>query len=146
MLPRSVRLEARLENLETMLGFVAECSGSLPWTGSRAADIELVVEEAVVNICKYAYPEGNGAIDISCDGDAESFRIRISDSGVPFDLLSAHKPDLTADILEREIGGLGCFLIRTMTDDVRYRREGDRNLLELTFLPRGDKDGTSDGS
>jgi anti-sigma regulatory factor (Ser/Thr protein kinase) len=141
-----VKLEARIENLESILRFVAECAGSLPWTENRAADIELVIEEAVVNICKYAYPAGSGVVELTCDGDQDSFRIGISDSGVAFDILSAHEPDLTADILEREVGGLGCFLIRTMTDGVRYRRDGGRNLLDLVFLAHGRESGKSGGS
>lgn len=134
MSQKSLQLEARVINLETVLAFVTESAGDLDWTGARLPNIQLVVEEAVVNVCKYAYPEGNGAIDISAEGDADSFRVRISDSGVPFDILSAPEPDLTADIAEREIGGLGCYLIRLLTDRVSYRRDGDRNTLELVFL------------
>jgi anti-sigma regulatory factor (Ser/Thr protein kinase) len=126
-----------------MLRFVADCAEELPWAVRRLSDIELVMEEAVVNVCKYAYPEENGQIDIRCEGDGSALRILIADSGVPFNILSAAEPDLSADILEREVGGLGCFLIRSMTDRVEYRRDGDRNLLELTFLPGGKPGGES---
>jgi serine/threonine-protein kinase RsbW len=138
--PRSVRYEARIENLEAILRFVADCAGELPWTGHRLPDIELVLEEVVVNVCKYAYPEGTGPVEISCEGDGTALRISITDTGVPFDILNAAEPDLSADIMERQVGGLGCFLIRSMTDGVEYRRDGDRNLLELTFLPGGKAD------
>jgi anti-sigma regulatory factor (Ser/Thr protein kinase) len=138
-----VRYEARIENLEGILRFVADCAGELPWATLRLSDIELVMEEAVVNVCKYAYPEGTGPVEIRCEGDGTALRIRIADEGVPFDILNAAEPDLSADIMERQVGGLGCFLIRSMSDGVEYRREGDRNLLELTFLPGGKADGES---
>lgn len=134
MPPRSVRSEARIENLEEILRFVAGCAAQLPWAAGRLPDIELVVEEAVVNICKYAYPEGTGPVEVGCEGDDTALCILIADAGVPFDVLNAAEPDLSADILERQVGGLGCFLIRSMTDRVEYRRDGDRNLLKLTFL------------
>lgn len=130
----SMHLEARVENLEAVLGFVTDCAGELAWTEKRLPDIELAVEEAVVNVCKYAYPEGNGSLELSAGGDDHSFFVGISDTGIPFDILSAAEPDLTAGIAEREIGGLGCFLIRTLSDRVLYRRDGERNILELTFL------------
>lgn len=131
---RSTHLEAKVENLEAMLEFVTGCAGELAWGEQRLPDIELVVEEAVVNVCKYAYPDGNGSLELSAGGDDHSFLVVIADSGIPFDILSATEPDLTASIDDREIGGLGCFLIRTLTDRVLYRRDGERNILELTFL------------
>ena len=143
MPPRSVRYEARIENLEVILGFVADYAGELPWAIPRLPDIELVLEEAVVNVCKYAYPEGTGPVEVRCEGDGAALRIRITDEGVPFDILNAAEPDLSTDIMERQVGGLGCFLIRAMTDGVEYRRDGDRNLLELTFLPGGKTRGES---
>jgi anti-sigma regulatory factor (Ser/Thr protein kinase) len=131
---RVMRLEARVENLEAMLGFVTDCARELAWSEKRLPDVELVVEEAVVNVCKYAYPEGIGMLELSAGGDDHSFFVSITDSGIPFDILAAAEPDLTAGIDEREIGGLGCFLIRTLSDRASYRRDGGRNILELTFL------------
>jgi serine/threonine-protein kinase RsbW len=138
-------MEARIENLPAILRFAINCVARLDWAESRLAEIELVVEEAVVNVCKYAYQEGIGLIGISCEVDEGFIRIGITDTGIPFDLLSMAEPDLSADIAEREIGGLGCFLIRSLADEVTYSRKGDRNVLELTFLPKKSKGDNSDG-
>ncbi len=138
-------MEAQVENLPAILRFLVECADRLSWTENRLADIELVIEEAVVNVCKYAYPDGDGLLEVSCQGDESSLHIRITDTGNPFDLLSVAEPDLSADIMEREIGGLGCFLIRTLADDVTCRRDGERNVLELTFLPGKKKGDSADG-
>ncbi|HSB04077.1 MAG TPA: ATP-binding protein, partial [Thermodesulfobacteriota bacterium] len=59
------------------------------------------------------------------------FVIEIIDRGVPFDVTAIPDPDVTAGIPERETGGLGIFFMKKVMDDVRYRRENDRNLLTL---------------
>lgn len=143
MPPRSARYEARIENLEAIMRFVIGCAGELPWAAGRISNIELVVEEAVVNVCKYAYPEGDGEVEIRCEGAENALHILVADSGIPFNVLDAAEPDLCADILERQVGGLGCFLIRSMSDRAEYRREGGRNLLQLTFLSAGKPGGES---
>jgi anti-sigma regulatory factor (Ser/Thr protein kinase) len=57
--------------------------------------------------------------------------IEIIDSGMPFDMTSLPNPDITSDISERKIGGVGVFLIKKMVDEVQYRRENDQNILSL---------------
>ncbi|MDD2336170.1 MAG: ATP-binding protein [Geobacteraceae bacterium] len=135
MSTQTLQIEARIENLPAIIRFATDCVAKLDWAENRLTAIELVVEEAVVNVCKYAYHNECGMIEISCEMAKSFLRIGITDTGVPFDLLSVTEPDLGADIAERQIGGVGCFLIRSLTDDVTYRREGDRNVLELSFFP-----------
>ncbi len=55
----------------------------------------------------------------------------ISDDGVAFDPLKVPPPDLTADLESRPIGGLGVHFVKTLMDEVAYRREGDRNVLTM---------------
>lgn len=96
-------------------------------------DIQLATEEALLNIFQYAYPgEHKGEVEVTCEmrGDSE-LNIRIFDTGVSFDILSLSEPDLTCPLPDRKIGGLGCYLIRKMADDVQYRRQGDANVLNL---------------
>jgi anti-sigma regulatory factor (Ser/Thr protein kinase) len=91
-----------------------------------------------VNIFEYSYAEKNGNVEVVCKLDAGNFVIEIIDSGIPFNILTAKEPDITSGISERSIGGLGIFLIRKLMDDVRYRREGDRNILTLVVKKPGD--------
>ncbi len=60
--------------------------------------------------------------------------IEFRDQGIAFDPLSLPPPDLNSPLSERKIGGLGVFLIRKMINEVRYRRDGDQNVL--TFFVR----------
>ncbi len=96
----------------------------------------IATEEALVNIISYAYPDGNGSIEIThnIENSAEEGRrlvIQIIDWGVAFDPLSLPDPDIEAPIEEREIGGLGVYMMRNIMDKTLYKREGDRNILTL---------------
>jgi anti-sigma regulatory factor (Ser/Thr protein kinase) len=97
---------------------------------------QLAVEEALVNIIRYAYEEKAGDIELRCGiGDNERFVIEIIDSGAPFDFCTLPKPDIQSSIKDRKIGGLGIFLIQRMVDELLYRREGEKNVLTM-FINR----------
>ena len=66
------------------------------------------------------------------------FVVEIADSGIPFDILSLPDPDTTAEIMDREIGGLGVYFIRKMTDEVSYRRLDGRNILRVVLHTQKD--------
>lgn len=101
-------------------------------SGKRINEIEIATEEALVNIFRYAYQGQEGDVEISCrTEDGGTFIIQIIDSGMAFNPLSLSEPDTTLDIGDRQIGGVGVLLIRKLMDDVIYRRDGDKNILEL---------------
>lgn len=127
----SVRLPASIENLPGFLSPVLAFASAHHLDDEKKNHLELALEEALVNIFNYAYPETVGHVDLTCRLAEGRLVILIEDEGVPFSMMSAAAPDLAADILERKIGGLGVHLIKSLMDDVRYRREGNRNLLEL---------------
>jgi len=131
---KSLKLAAIIENLDQFIFFVHTCSEECGFKGERAMEIELAVEEALVNIFSYAYPEGEGQVEMRCtQGDGKKLVIEIRDKGIPFDGLSRPDPDTTADIGNREIGGLGIFFIKKVANEVRYSRNGDMNVLTIVF-------------
>lgn len=132
---KSIKLAAIIENLDKFITFIHACSGECGFEGKRVMEIELAVEEALVNIFNYAYPEGEGQVEMKCAlKDGKKFVIEIHDKGIPFDGLSRPDPDTTADIGDREIGGLGIFFIKKVADEVRYSRNDDTNILTIVFL------------
>lgn len=133
-----IKLPAKLEYLQNFMDFVSNCAKDQGFSQKRINEIELATEEALVNIFNYAYKDDNGDVEVinKLDND-EKFIIEIIDSGIPFDVLSVKEPDLTSDISERAIGGLGVYLMRRLMDDVQYRREGDRNILTLVVKKPG---------
>lgn len=128
-----IKLPARLENLGSLLKSIISTAGREGFSGPKLNHIEITAEEAIVNICNYAYPEGNGDVEVRCKEDNDLFIIEIVDSGIPFDVTSLAEPDTTAGLSEREIGGLGIFFMKKMMDDVRYSRENGRNVLCLVL-------------
>ncbi len=123
---------ARMEALASSMAFVnAQCE-AMGLDRRRAGEVELCLEEVLVNIIHYAYPDdAPGKMTVACSRDGDALVIEVSDGGTPFDILSAPEPDLTADVDQRRIGGLGIFFVKQLMDDVRYRRENDRNILTL---------------
>ena len=128
-----IKLPARLENLGGLLKSIMSTASAEGFSGPRLNHIEITAEEAIVNICNYAYPGGSGDVEVRCKEDDDSFIIEIVDSGVPFDVTSLAEPDTTAGLSERNIGGLGIFFMKKMMDDVQYMRENDRNVLCLVL-------------
>ena len=135
----NIKLPAKLENLGRWMDAVSECARKQGFDQKKIDKIELALEEALVNICKYSYPEEPGNAEVSCKQSKSRFIIEIVDSGVPFDMTSLPAPDLTSSIEKRKIGGLGIFLIKKMVDGVKYRREGSFNILNLTMKRREEK-------
>lgn len=122
-----------MESLAEARQFLLSRANAEGFPDDRMADVEISLEEALVNIFKYAYPEGDGNVEIACRTDETgTFVIEISDAGIPFDILSVDEPDVTLDIKNRQIGGLGILLIRKLMDNVTYHREGGRNILTFT--------------
>ncbi|OPY74030.1 MAG: serine-protein kinase RsbW [Syntrophorhabdus sp. PtaU1.Bin058] len=127
-----IRVPAKLDHLHTLIDLVSNCAKEQGLSGKRINEIEIATEEALVNIFRYAYQGQEGDVEISCRAEhGKTFIIRIIDAGMAFNPLSLAEPDTTLDISERQIGGVGVFLIRKLMDDVIYRRDGDKNILEL---------------
>lgn len=114
--------------------FVEECADRFGLEVRKKFEMLVVVEEAFVNICSYAYPGGEGEAEISCSVDGDAFVLEIADSGRAFNVLSLPDPDTTLDIMEREIGGLGVHFIRKFSDSASYRRENNCNILRMKFM------------
>jgi len=131
----SLTLPARIDSLPRGLALVVECAMAAGLPPQQIMELELSVEEALANICLYAYPNGSGEVEVRCtQDDTRHFMIELIDSGIPFDMLARPAPDFTADVAQRQLGGLGIPLIRALMDNVTYHREGARNILRLTAL------------
>lgn len=127
----SLRMSAKLENLGTFIGSLSNCAKTQKFEQEKVSRMELAAEEALVNVFRYAYPEAPGDVEMTCKLEEDRFTIEIIDSGIPFDVTATPDPKVTGGVHEREPGGLGIFFIKKVMDEVRYRRENDRNILTL---------------
>ena len=96
-----------------------------------SSTLELAVEEAITNVIAHGFRGQGGGVDVICRATRGIVEVQIEDSAPPFDPLSLPEPDLTADIEDRDIGGLGIFLIRQVMDEIVYRYENGKNILVL---------------
>ena len=128
-----IQLPAHIDNLRTLIQFVSTFAKEKGFAQKRIQEIELALEEALVNIAKYAYPDkNNGEVEVRCKMENDNrLVIEILDVGVPFDIRYFSEIDLNVNMVDRKIGGLGIFLIREMVDEVQYRRDKGNNILTL---------------
>jgi len=126
-----IKLPAKLENLTAFLQSVKDCAGEQGFAQKKLTEIELATEEILVNIFNYAYEGDPEYARVTCGLEKGRFIIEIEDGGIPFDPFSLDSPDLTDDIGERRIGGLGVFIVRNLMSDMQYRRESDKNILRI---------------
>ena len=95
--------------------------------------IDIAIDEIVANVSFYAYTPGTGNVEVCFDYDPEDRAavMTFTDGGVPFNPLEKEEPDTGLTAEEREIGGLGIFLVRKTMDAVAYRREDGHNILTV---------------
>ena len=102
------------------------------WPPKLVYTVNLVLEELEVNALTHGRANGLEEYEITIDSQPESVVVELSDDGPPFNpLTDAPVPDLDSPLESRPIGGLGIYLIKTMVDEISYRRETDRNYLTL---------------
>ncbi|OGV36454.1 MAG: hypothetical protein A2020_01910 [Lentisphaerae bacterium GWF2_45_14] len=94
--------------------------------------LDLALEEMLTNIVKYGYDDKKPhLIGVDIHAGKDSLVLTLTDDGHEFNPLSAVAPDTGTSVPERPVGGVGIHLTRSMVDDMKYRREGDKNVLEI---------------
>ena len=125
-------IEALQENLPRVTEFVDAFLEERDCPMKTQMLIDLCVEEIFVNIAGYAYPDRTGAVEIRITEENGVVTLVFTDSGTPYDPLQKTDPDVTLSAEEREVGGLGIFLVKKNMDTVSYRYEDEKNVLTLT--------------
>ena len=130
---KELEIEALTENLPQVLAFVDEQLEAADCPMKIQIQLDIAVEEIFVNIAHYAYaPEtGKAMVRIETLADPPSVDITFIDNGVPYDPLAKADPDITLSAEERQIGGLGIFMVKKSMDDVKYEYLDGHNILTL---------------
>ncbi len=126
-----LKLRAEIGSLRAFTGFVHRAAEAAGFPEKDLGRLDLVVEEVVVNVINYAYPEGQpGTIEVgyAIEGPGKLF-IQVSDMGRDFDPLAKDPPDLRLGLSDRPIGGLGIFLVKQIAHSITYSRADNRNVL-----------------
>jgi serine/threonine-protein kinase RsbW len=129
---KSIILTNDISEINKLSEFVEEIGNELSLAPDVVFNLNLVLEEAVVNIINYAYPkEEHQSIYLSATLHEGSIILVLTDTGVEFDPTMAPEADITLSAEERPIGGLGIFLIRQIMNEVRYDRIDGKNVLTM---------------
>ena len=130
----TLNIPASIENLDRVLEFVDARLEEENCSLKELMTINVAVEEIFVNIASYAYKSqenGDAQISVWFEEDPKTVWIEFRDSGVYFDPLAKDDPDVTLSAAERQIGGLGIFMVKKSMDAVQYKRENDQNILTI---------------
>lgn len=129
-----MKFSARFEFLDEIREFVAQVARKGGFSEKAVYSLQLAADEAASNIIEHAYEGVTDAfLDVTCEMQGDTIVITMHDTGKSFDPSTVQEPNLTGDLSERQIGGLGIFLMRKIMDTVRYEsspRTG--NLLVMT--------------
>jgi anti-anti-sigma factor len=95
--------------------------------------LNMALDDLLNNVVQYAFPNDPTAHTIVVEGEVrdECVTLTITDDGIPFNPLTVATPDLSLLLHEREVGGLGIHLIRSMFDEITYHRNVGRNVLTV---------------
>jgi serine/threonine-protein kinase RsbW len=128
----SLVLRNNLSQLDEVRRNLEEFGESLGLSKKSAFQINLAMEEVFCNIISYAYTDKREHwITITISHEKDTLVLRIEDDGTPFNPCEVEAPDLTCPLEERQIGGLGCYLMRCCMDDIVYERRGNKNVLTM---------------
>ena len=127
-----ITIPAQINNLDTLYDFIYELMDTAEIDEALQNSIISAVEEIFVNIASYAYPSGEGDVTVSAEIAPERFTLIFSDSGIPFNPLEKEDPDLTLAADDRDIGGLGIFMVKKMMDDIYYEYRAGQNVLTIS--------------
>ena len=129
---RSIVLINDIQEVPRLNTFVEEVCQTVGFDEMNTAQIQIAVEEAVVNVMKYAYPSGQrGDVTIEAASNDVRLKFTIIDSGKPFDPTVHATVDTTLSAKERNIGGLGIHIMRQNMDSINYERIDNLNVLTL---------------
>ena len=128
-----LKIEARIENLDQVLTFIEKNLEAWDCSMKAQMQIAIAVEEIFVNIAHYAYAPAVGTVRIRLENpdNVDMVQITFTDKGIPYDPLAKEDPDVTLSAEERQIGGLGIYMMKKTMDEVYYVYENEENILTM---------------
>lgn len=132
----TLNLKNDLSELDRLHPFLEEIGQRIGVSKKCIFETNLTLEEVFSNIVSYGFADqADHLIKITVTLAKDSFKIRVEDDGKPFNPLTAKEPDLPDDVDDCKPGGLGIHLIKHFMDDIRYKRQQNRNVLTMTKKP-----------
>jgi serine/threonine-protein kinase RsbW len=127
----SIKLDAVLANFDDFMDFIDFHCIEAGVDKNIGIKILTACDEVVANVIHYAYPDGNGSLEIGFESNENSVIVIFIDSGRPFNPLMNPDADVSIPLEERAVGGLGILMVKNLMDDVRYEYRDNQNRLTV---------------
>ena len=126
-------IDARRDNLEEVLRFLDTELEKLDCDPKAQIQLDIAVEEIYINIASYAYAPAEGTAELIIEELPEKHSVKITfiDSGIPYNPLAKEDPDITLSAEERQIGGLGIFMVKKSMDETVYEYKDGKNVFSI---------------
>ena len=129
---KEIVIKNEVEELDKLAAFVEEVVSELGLEPELEMNLNLALEEVVSNVILYAYPKKEeGSVMIAANGDGKSLVFTITDKGKEFDPTKVEEADITLSAEDRQIGGLGIYIVKNIMNEVTYQRLDGHNVLTL---------------
>lgn len=130
---KELTIEATTENIEAVTNFVNEQLESLDCSMKVQMQVDIAIDELFSNIAHYAYnpKTGSATVQVEVTEDPLAVVITFIDHGTPYDPLAKEDPNTKLSAEERQIGGLGIYMVKKTMDDVSYEYKDGRNILKI---------------
>ena len=130
---KEITLEAKIENIPRIIAFIDETLEAWDTAMKAQMQIDVAADEILANISHYAYAPNTGeaTVRLHIDEATRMATIIFIDRGVPFDPLAKADPDVTLAKQDRQIGGLGIYIVKKTMDAVEYQRKDGCNILTI---------------
>ena len=130
---KEITLAATVENIETVTEFVNAQLELIDCPIKVQMQIDIAIDELFGNIAHYAYNTEVGSATVRVEVSEAPLAVIITfiDNGVPYDPLGKDDPDITLSAEEREIGGLGIYMVKKSMDEITYEYKDGQNILKI---------------
>ena len=130
---KELTIAATVENIGTVTDFVDEQLEALGCPVKAQMQIDIAIDELFGNIAHYAYhPEvGNATVRVEVTEEPLAVIVTFIDRGVPYDPLNAAEPDITLSAEDRQLGGLGIYMVKKSMDEISYEYKDGKNILSI---------------
>ena len=129
---KEIVIKNEVEELDKLAAFVEEVASESGLGPELEMNLNLALEEVVSNVILYAYPnKEEGKVTIAAKGDGKSLVFTITDKGKEFDPTKVEEADITLSAEDRQIGGLGIYIVKNIMNEVTYQRLEGHNVLTL---------------
>ena len=130
---KELTLTAKTENIEKITAFVDGQLEMYACPPTAKIQIDIAIDELFGNIAQYAYNPGEGPATVRVEVTENPLSVILTfiDKGVPYNPLEKSDPDISLSAEDRQIGGLGIYMVKKTMDEIVYEYKDGQNILKV---------------